>query len=112
MKGDLIEWDAFHNGLRRPGLFFALWGTTTKLAFAIAVGIAFPLLELAGFSTNGPSSGGTDKHAPVQGLLALKLLYCLPGITLKLTAIAMMRNYPITREEHERLSSIAANQTG
>ncbi len=111
MKGDLIEWDAFHNGLRRPGLFFALWGTTTKLAFAIAVGIAFPLLELAGFSTNGPSSGGTDTHAPVQGLLALKLLYCLPGITLKLTAIAMMRNYPITREEHERLSSIAANQT-
>jgi GPH family glycoside/pentoside/hexuronide:cation symporter len=27
INGDLIEWDALENGRRRPGLFFALWGT-------------------------------------------------------------------------------------
>ncbi len=111
IKGDLIEWDAFHNGLRRPGLFFALWGTTTKLAFALAIGIAFPLLELAGFntSTNASTNSSAAAVAPVQGLFALKLMYCVPAIALKLTAISMMRNYPITREEHERLSSTAAD---
>lgn len=109
IKGDLIEWDAYHNGLRRPGLFFALWGTTTKLAFALAIGIAFPILEIAGFNTDA-ASGTTSADASSQGLLALSLMYCIPAIMLKLTAITMMRNYPITREEHERLSTLAGDQ--
>ena len=110
IKGDLIEWDAYENGLRRPGLFFALWGTTTKLAFALAVGITFPILELAGFNTGtiGVSEGTTATGN--NGTMALALMYCVPAILLKLTAIYLMRNYPITREEHERMSAEIASR--
>ncbi len=99
MKGDLIEWDAHKNGLRRPGLFFAIWGTATKLAFALAIGLAFPLLELVGFSTEGEKSG--------SGVTALAFMYGLPCVAFKLTAAWMMRTYPITQAEHERISALA-----
>jgi len=106
IKGDLIEWDAYTNGLRRPGLFFALWGTTTKLAFGLAIGIAFPLLELLGFnvseaaSASAAGSGISDGN----GTMALALMYCVPAVILKLLAVFGMRNYPITRDEHTRIS--------
>jgi len=106
IKGDLIEWDAYEHGLRRPGLFFALWGTTTKLAFALAVGITFPILELTGFNTG--SIGTADAQS--SGTMALALMYCVPAILLKLSAIFLMRNYPITREEHERMSAEIASR--
>jgi len=57
INGDLIEWDAHENGQNRPGLFFALWGPASKLAFARAVGMIFPLLDAIGFdatNTNPP----------------------------------------------------------
>jgi len=104
IKGDLIEWDAYTNGLRRPGLFFALWGTTTKLAFGLAIGIAFPLLELLGFNVNDAANASAAGAGNSGGTLALALMYCVPAVILKLLAVFGMRNYPITRDEHARIS--------
>ncbi len=95
IKGDLIEWDALTNGYRRPGIFFALWGTLTKLSFALAIGIAFPLLELTGFDAT--------REAGTQSALSLAFLYGLPCIAFKIGAIIGMRNYPITESEHARI---------
>lgn len=95
IKGDLIEWDALTNGYRRPGIFFALWGTLTKLSFALAIGIAFPLLELTGFDA--------AKAAGTQSAWSLALLYGLPCIAFKIGAIIGMRHYPITEHEHARI---------
>lgn len=102
VKGDLIEWDAYENGLRRPGLFFAAWGAATKLAFALAVGIAFPLTQLAGFSTGEQNSESE--------LLALAILYGVPCIGFKLVAAWLMRNYPITEDVHRKMSEEVANR--
>ena len=103
IKGDLIEWDALTNGYRRPGIFFALWGTLTKLSFALAIGIAFPLLELTGFDAT--------KEAGAQSPLSLALLYGLPCIGFKIGAIIGMRNYPITETEHARIrDALRANE--
>ena len=92
INGDLIEWDLHNTGFRRPGLFFALWGTTTKLAFALAIGIAFPLLEISGFSVGESNTENAN--------LGLAILYGLPCIAFKLAAAFLMRNYPITRKTH------------
>lgn len=104
INGDLIEWDEWHNGQRRPGLFFALWGTASKLAFALAVGIIFPLLDLVGFSAQGDNSA--------QAVRLLAILYGAPSIGLKLVAVAMMARFPIDESEHrslrERLGARAA----
>lgn len=112
IKGDLIEWDAYTNGLKRPGLFFALWGTTTKLAFGLAIGIAFPLLELAGFNVNDAASASAAGAGNSGGTMALALMYCVPAVILKLLAVFGMRNYPITRDEHTRISTELQHREG
>lgn len=92
INGDLIEWDELQTGYKRPGLFFALWGTATKLSFALAIGIAFPLLDLFGFSATGENNSNA-----IQGLA---VLYGLPCIAFKLSALFLMRGYPITEAKH------------
>lgn len=106
INGDLIEWDEWHNGQRRPGLFFALWGTASKLAFALAVGAIFPLLDLAGFSAQGDNSADTVR--------LLAVLYGAPSIVLKLLAVAMMARFPVDETAHRELRAqlAAARTTG
>lgn len=95
INADVIEWDALETGYRRPGLFFALWGTASKLSYALAVGIAFPLLDLAGFSAAEENSD--------SALFWLALLYGAPCILFKLAAVWVMRNYPITEAVHSEI---------
>lgn len=92
INADVIEWDALESGYTRPGLFFALWGTASKLSYALAVGIAFPLLDLAGFSATAENGA--------SALTWLAVLYGAPCILFKLAAIWTMRGYPITQEVH------------
>ncbi len=105
IKADLIEWDEYSNGYKRPGVFFAIWGTTTKLAFGLAIGIAFPLLEFAGFSTGTAKTGSANAEevSTASGIIALAFLYGGPSIFFKILASWLMRGYPITRTEHERI---------
>lgn len=102
INGDLIEWDELQTGYKRPGLFFALWGTATKLSFALAIGIAFPLLDLFGFS----ATGDNDSNA-IQGLA---VLYGLPCIAFKLSALFLMRGYPITEAKHGEIRAQLVNK--
>lgn len=95
LLADLIEWDGQKTGYRRPALFFAAAGTVSKLTFALAVGISFPALELAGFQAAGENSG--------DALMALAALYGLLPVALKLTVLWIMRGYPITKQAHEEI---------
>jgi len=95
INGDLIEWDALHNGERRPGLFFALWGTASKLAFALSVGLIFPLLELLGFDAGG---GNSDFEVRM-----LALCYAAPSLLFKAAALALMWHFPVDEAEHRRI---------
>ena len=95
INGDLIEWDALENGQRRPGLFFALWGTASKLAFALAVGLIFPALEFAGFDA-------TISNLP-EPVRLLAILYAVPSLVFKGLAIALLWRFPIDEAEHERI---------
>lgn len=95
IQADLVDWDEDKTGYRRTGIFFAVWGTASKLTFAIAIGLAFPLLDLAGFSATG--TNGTSE------LLVLSLLYGGLPVALKISAVLLMRNYPITRAVHDQI---------
>jgi len=105
INADVIEWDDLETGFRRPGLFFSLWGTATKLSYALAIGIAFPLLELAGFDAK------TDNAADAVKWLAI--LYGGPCILFKLAALWTMRGYPITEAVHRDIrEQIALRDSG
>jgi len=97
MQADVVDLDTMESGERRAGLFFALWGMATKLALALAVGVAFTLLDWAA-------------GAPFM----LIALYSLLPIAFKLAAVALMARYPLTAERHRdiarRLTASAANE--
>ncbi len=95
LQADLVDWDEDKTGFRRAGIFFAVWGTASKLTFAIAIGLAFPLLDLVGFSAKGENGPGE--------LLVLSLLYGGLPVALKLSAVMLMGNYPVTRELHDAI---------
>ncbi len=87
MQADIVDIDTLETGHQRTGLYFALWSMVTKLSLALAAGIAFPLLALAGFSAD---EGGSHH--------ALVALYALLPVALKLFAIALMWRYPLGRD--------------
>ena len=91
MQADVVDLDTLRSGRQRTGTYFAIWGMATKLALALAVGMAFPLLDFAGFDGATAAGGGA-------GLLALAFLYSLLPVAFKLAAVAVFWGYPITAE--------------
>jgi Na+/melibiose symporter-like transporter len=88
LQADVVDLDWLESGRRRTGLFFAVWSMTTKLSLALAVGIAFPILELAGLRSGGANS------AVALGTFAA--LYGLVAVAIKLAATALVWNFSIT----------------
>jgi Na+/melibiose symporter-like transporter len=93
MQADVVDLDSLRTRRQRAGLFFALWSMSTKLALALAVGIAFPLLELFGFQGAGENTPGA--------LLALAVIYALVPTVLKILAIAVIWHHPLTARRQE-----------
>ncbi len=98
IQADVLDEDRLASGADRAGLLFAWLGLLGKLGYALAPGIAFPLLAAAGFS----ASVGSANSAETIWLLAG--LYALVPVVLKLLAWAMMRHFPLdaTRQQHLR----------
>jgi GPH family glycoside/pentoside/hexuronide:cation symporter len=83
IQADVVALDREAGGGERAGLFFGLWGMATKIALALAVGIAFPLLDLVGFA----ATADNDRTA----LLTLALLYGGLPVALKLLVVPLVR---------------------
>lgn len=98
IQADVVDVDTAKGGGRRTGLYFAFWGMATKLALALAVGIGFGLLDVAGFDA------GAATNTP-EALLALALLYGGLPVVLKAFAIALMVRFPLDRAAHADLSA-------
>jgi len=105
MQADVIDEDTAAGGEGRAGLYFALWGMATKLALALAVGLAFPLLELAGFDPGEAATGET------QGAFALAALYAWLPVALKLGAVAMMWRFPLDAARQAELRAVIRSRS-
>jgi Na+/melibiose symporter-like transporter len=87
IQADVVDLDELRSGERRAGLFFAASTMAQKAGNALAVGIAFPLLGLAGFTTHGA-------NGPLQKAVLL-VMYCgLPSL-LKLICALLLRGFPL-----------------
>lgn len=95
IQADVIDIDTAATGQERAGLFLGLWALASKLALALGVGIAFPLLAYAGFD---PGAGVKSE----TGLSALAWLYAGLPVLLKAGAIALIWNFPLDRAAQEQ----------
>lgn len=96
LQADVIDVDTARSGEERSALYLSLWGLATKLSLAAAVGVAFPLLALAGFDP------GQNIITPF-GLDALAFLYAGLPVIVKIFAIALMWRFPVDRAAQQAL---------
>ncbi|KAG1657156.1 Tuberculostearic acid methyltransferase UfaA1 [Nymphon striatum] len=75
------------------GFLFGIWGLLTKLALALAIGIAFPLLDIVGLKTGSPLAGAPSNMA----VITLVILYALMPILCKIWVIFQMWHFPYGR---------------
>jgi len=88
IQADVVDVDTAEGGGGRAGLLFGIWGMATKLALALAVGIAFPLLSLAGYDP-------ILDIQPDSALSALGWLYAGLPVLLKLPCIYIAWHFPL-----------------
>ena len=69
----------------------ALWGMADKMALALAAGLTLPALQYFGFDPNQPTAG--------DGLLALKVTYCVVPLLFISGSILLIWFFPITRDQ-------------
>ena len=100
IQADVVDVDTAETGEQRTGLYFALWSLATKLSLALAAGIAFPLLEFAGFRAD--LAPGADGNTP-SSLFALSMIYAGLPVILKLPALVLMWNFPLSRDAQGEL---------
>lgn len=87
LQADVTDYAKLQSGRAQTGLQFALWGMSTKLALAVAVGLALPGLEIAGFDPEIPSEIGRQ---------ALIVIYALIPVVIKIVAILVVWWFPLT----------------
>lgn len=98
MQVDVIDEDTAAGGGGRTGLYFGLWGMATKLSFALAVGLTYPLLEWMGFD----ASMGAQSESALQMLI---FLYAGLPVLVKLAVVVPVWRYPLDRARHAALRS-------
>ena len=87
MQADVTDYADYRFGHAQTGLQFSLWGMSTKLALAAAVGLALPGLEYAGFDPEVPSD---------DTRIALLVIYALIPVVIKMMAIMLMWWFPLS----------------
>ena len=74
-------------------LLFGIWGLLTKLSLALAIGIAFPILDLVNLQLDSTSTQVSSSYA----ILTLIILYALIPIILKLWVLFQMWHFPFDK---------------
>jgi GPH family glycoside/pentoside/hexuronide:cation symporter len=92
MTADVIDIDELNSGLRREGIFGAIYWWMVKVGFAIAGALSGLIIAFVGFN---PDLVTTEQQSAVDGLHAF---FCFFPMTGTLVAMFVMRNYSLTEE--------------
>jgi Na+/melibiose symporter-like transporter len=87
IQADVADWDRLRFRRNRTAGLFSLWNMSTKLALALAAGLTLPALAGLGLEEAEPTA---------VALTALAVAYALIPCGLKLAAVALMRDLPLT----------------
>lgn len=91
MTADVIDLDELNSGLRREGVFGAIYWWMVKFGFAIAGLLSGLILSFIGFNADAPSQAE-------ETIIGLRLFFSGLPILGTLIAILVMRNYDLTEK--------------
>jgi GPH family glycoside/pentoside/hexuronide:cation symporter len=110
MTADILDVDELNTGLRREGIFGAIYWWMVKVGFAIAGLLSGVIIAIVGFNSDLAT---VDQQGAVDGLHAFFCFFPLAGTVL---AIFVMRDYDISEERaneiRAQLDSRKASEKG
>ena len=98
MTADVIDIDELNTGLRREGIFGAIYWWMVKFGFAIAGGLSGAIMSAVGFESGAATQ-------PEGAVLGLRIFYSGFPILGTLLAIAVMWKYEVTEEVANKVSA-------
>ncbi len=95
MVPDVVEYDRLETRERRGGMYYGVWGFTSKLTGGLGVALAGAVLQFSGYVANVEQSAET--------LRTIRLFFGPIPLVVILLALPLLIWYPITRESHAAL---------
>ena len=95
MVPDVVECDRLETGEHRGGMYYGVWGFTSKLTGALGVALTGWVLQLSGYVPNVEQAA--------QALLGIRLFFGPVPLAILLLALPLLVWYPITRDSHAAL---------
>ena len=95
MQADVIDYDELLHAKRQEGQYIGIWSVAKKLSSALGMGLALPLLGLAGYVPDQPQ--------PPQVIATLKVLYALVPCLFNILAIFAALKYPLNKANHQAI---------
>lgn len=92
---DVADAHQLETGEDRLGLFFSVFSLSDKAAFAVAVGVALPLVSWLGFDPRHANSPQALEH--------LKWVFALGPALAHLLSAAVINGFPITEHSHAEI---------
>ncbi|HUD28414.1 MAG TPA: MFS transporter [Novosphingobium sp.] len=93
MVADVADHHRLRTGQDRTALFFSTFSISMKAGMALAVGVAFPLVALAGFD---PAAGSQSPDA----LRALLVIFAMGPALAHLCSALLLRGFPLDEKAH------------
>ncbi len=97
MTADVIDIDELNSGLRREGIFGAIYWWMVKIGFAIAGGLSGVIIAIVGFN---PDLSTVEQQSAVDGLHAFFCFFPMIGT---LIAMYIMRDYGVSEERSNEI---------
>ena len=94
MQADVIDYEELRSGHRREGEIIGVWSVAKKLAAALSVGMALPILGWVGYVPNAVQT------ETVQ--FTLRAMYALVPAFLTLLGLVIALTYPLNKAAHQR----------
>lgn len=105
MLADLSDAETLRTGQERTGLFFATLTAVSKLAYAIPVGLTYPVLQAAGFDAKLGTANSPE------ALATLAFLFAIPPAIMGAMGAIIAARWPIGAEEQARIAAELARKS-
>ncbi|MBI5116031.1 MFS transporter [Candidatus Poribacteria bacterium] len=93
---DIIEWDEYHTGKRREGVYSGVWTFVYKAGVGMALMFVGFALKVIHFDADLPAQTPST-------LLGLKFLFGPASALMLLTAALVFTTFPITKQKHDEI---------